>query len=109
MECEDEFARVLFAELVGCFFGLAFVELAVFDFAVVDFAVAGFLVADFAVFALVPPLVFESEADACPSAVEAQAHINARTQPAPSHLRIFARCFPLGSKGNLRRSVASVQ
>jgi len=79
----DELALEFFATADTCFF----------VFAVVDFAL---LVLPLLAFGLLATLAV----DVCPNAgrSEAQANINARAQPAPSHLRIFARCF--GSKGN---------
>src|ERR1700691_5680474 len=98
---EVERACVPFAEADTCFRGLVSFALAVFDFAVFDFAIGEFAALDFGVVPLVLP-VLEPAAGSCPSAVrgEAQAHISASAQPAPSNLRIFARCFRFGSKGN---------
>jgi hypothetical protein len=78
---EDELALLLFAAAVVCFlapvFAVEFDE--VFAFAVVDFA-------DLAL----APLVFPSVLDDCPSTAEAQTHISASAQPAPSHLCVLA-------------------
>jgi hypothetical protein len=48
--------------------------------------------------------VFEVEAEVCASAPrgETQAYISARAQPAPSHLRIFARPFRFGPTAILK-------
>jgi hypothetical protein len=116
---EDELDRVPFAAAVVCFLAFAVLELAVLELAVLELAVlelavlepgvfdlaaalavAGFAVVGFALLGLVLLCVFESEADVCPSAGEAQKHVNAKAQTAPSHLRILAQCFPFGSKGD---------
>jgi hypothetical protein len=80
---EDELALELFGPAVTCFLALAVVALP-------DLGFAFFVVL----------LTVELGADACPSTRrdEAQAHISARAQPVPIHLRILARCF--SSKGN---------
>ena len=78
---EDELPLLRFAAAVVCFlapvFAVEFDE--VFAFAVVDFAVLA-----------LAPLVFPSVLDDCPSTAEAQTHISASAQPAPSHLRALA-------------------
>jgi hypothetical protein len=86
-------------------------ELALEPFAAAFGCVVGFVVLGFAVVLLVPAPVPELPVDDCPSTVsgEAQTQITARAQPAPIHLRIFARSR-FGTKGNpQKRSVASVQ
>ncbi len=97
---DDELDRVPLAAAVECFFGLAVLELAVLEPAVFDLAVAfplagfavvvPFAVVLFAFLAFVLLCVFESEADACPSARETQKHVNAKAQNARNHLRILA-------------------
>jgi hypothetical protein len=78
-ELADELALESFAAAFACFVGFAVVLLVL--------------------------LVSGLAADDCPSAArgEAQAHTRARAQPAPSHIRIFARCR-FGSKGNPQTS-----
>ena len=73
---------------------------------VCGFAVAEFAVVGFAVLVFVLLVGFELAAEACPSAArgEAPAHIRARAQPVPNHLRSFARCFRFGFKGNPQTS-----
>jgi hypothetical protein len=75
---DDKLALELFGPAVTCFLALALS-------AVVGLPDLGFAF-------LVVLLTVELGADACPSTRrdEAQAHISARAQPAPIHLRILA-------------------